>query len=260
VIFTTAASDSPSRPTAQYKHRVKDADYDHPRDEQFGARNEGYSAFITRRETETDEIALKLTLRPASWLKTSLTYQKVSTDYTTGTDPYILPELVIPGLPPFPAQIISPGGLIFAGEYDANIYGILLNLTPWHRLSLSSVFTYRNSETTTGHNFSPVIVGYQSDVYSSLSSATFVINHKTELFGSYNYSWADYGQDNFEAGLPVGLIYDWHVATAGISRRWRENISTSLQYRFYYYDEGNTAGGNNYTAHGILAALTMSLN
>jgi hypothetical protein len=246
--------------TAQYKHRLKDADYDHTRDEQFGVRNEGYSAFITSRETETDEISLKLTLRPASWLKTSLTYQKVATDYTTGTDPYILPELVIPGLPPFPAQVLSPGGVTFAGEYDANIYGLLLNVTPWHRLSLSSTFTYRNSETTTSHNLSPVLVNYQGDVYSSLSTATFILNPKTDLFGSYNYSWADYGQDNFSAGLPLGLVYDWHVATAGISRKWRDNITTTLQYRFYHYDEGNTGGANNYTAHGVLAALSMSLN
>jgi hypothetical protein len=246
--------------TAQYKHRLKDADYDHLRDEQFGVKNEGYSAFITSRETESDEISLKLTLRPATWLKTSLTYQKISTDYTTGTDAYIVPELIIPGLPPFPEQVISPGGVIFAGEYDADIYGIMVNLTPWHRLSVSSTFTYRNSETSTSHNFSPVIVNYEGDVYSSLSTATFIINNKTDLFGSYNYSWGDYGQNNFTAGLPVGLAYDWHVVTAGIYRRWRDNISTTLQYRFYHYDEPNTAGLNNYTAHGILAALSMSLN
>lgn len=246
--------------TAEYKRREKDAEYDHPRDETFGIRNEGYSAFITDRETKTDEVALKLTLRPASWFKTSLTYQKVATDYWTGTDPYIIPELIIPGLPPFPEQVIAPGGVIFAGEYDADVYGIMVNMNPWHRLNLSSTFTYRNTETTTAHNFSPVVVGYQGDVYSSLSSATFIINSKTDLFGSYNYSWADYGQDNFAAGLPVGVVYDWHVVTAGLSRKWRDNITTTLQYRFYYYDEENTTGLNNYTAHGIMAALSMSLN
>ncbi len=243
--------------TAQYKHREKDADYDHPRDEQFGSRNEGYSAFIRKRETDSDEVSLKLTLRPTSWLKTSLTYQKVSTDYATGTDAYIIPELVIPGLPPFPEQVIAPGGVVFAGEYNANIFGVVMNVTPWHRLHLSSTFNYRNSETTTSHNLSPLVVNYQGDVYSSFSSATFIINDKIDIFGSYNYSWADYGQDT--SGLPLGLIYDWHMVTAGISRKWRENISTSLQYRFYHYDEENTGGSNNYTAHGVLASLSMSL-
>lgn len=246
--------------TAQYKHRTREADYDHVHDEQFGIRNEGYSAFITSRETETDELALKLTLRPATWLKTALTYQKIATDYTTRTDPYIIPELIIPGFPPFPEQVLSPGGLIFAGEYDADVYGITVNLNPWHRLTLSATFTFRDSETTTSHNLSPLVVAYEGDVYSSLSSATFVLNNKTDLFASYNYSKADYDQGNVAGGLPVGLVYDWHAVTAGISRRWKENIMTSLQYRYYHYDEGSAGGGNNYTAHGVLASLTMSLN
>ena len=245
--------------TAQYKHRTREAEYDHIHDEQFGLKNEGYSAFITDRETETDEISLKLTLRPATWFKTALTYQKIATDYTTGTDPYIIPELVIPGFPPFPEQVVSPGGLVFAGEYDADVYGIMVNLNPWHRLTLSSTFTFRDSRTTTSHNLSPVIVDYDGDLYSSLTSATFVLNEKTELFGSYNYSWADYGQANATAGLPLGLVYDWHAVTAGISREWRENIMTSLQYRYYHYKEG-TGVGNNYTAHGVLASLSMSFD
>ncbi|HTG45244.1 MAG TPA: hypothetical protein VK633_12005, partial [Verrucomicrobiae bacterium] len=246
--------------TTQYKHRYKSSFYDHLRDEQFGVKNEGYSAFITDRETETDELSLKLTLRPASWLKTTLTYQKIATDYTTGTDSYIIPELVIPGLPPFPEQIIAPGGRIFSGNYDANIYGINATFSPWHRLSVSSAFSYRESRTSTAYTGADAVVYYAGNVYSSISSATFIINQKTDLMGGYTYSSADYGQQNFVSGLPVGLVYDWHIVSAGLTRKFRDNISTTLQYRFYYYDEPRTSGGNNYAAHGILASMTMALN
>jgi len=59
--------------------------------------------------------------------------------------------------------------------------------------------------------------------------------------------------------LPLGLVYDWHMANIGISRRIKKNITGNLQYRFYYYDETATSGINNYTAHGILASIAMVL-
>jgi hypothetical protein len=245
--------------TAQYKHRNKDSDYDHLRDEQLGFKNEGYSAFITSRNTETDEVSVKLTLRPANWLKTSLTYQKIATDYTTGTDAYILPELIIPGIPPIPEQVLSPGGTVFAGNYDADVYGLNFTLVPWRRLSLSSTFSYRNSRTTTEHSGTDAVVAYDGEMFSTMSSATFTMNEKTDLTAGYTFSWADYAQDNSATGLPVGIAYDWHIVSGAVTRRFRENISATLQYRFYYYDEFRTSGFHNYTAHGVLAAMTIAL-
>jgi hypothetical protein len=245
--------------TAQYKHRNKDSNYDHLRDEQFGLKNEGYSAFITSRNTESDEVSVKLTVRPANWLKASLTYQKIATDYTTGTDSLILPEIEIPGLPTIPAQVITPGGTLFAGNYDADVYGLNFTFVPWQRLSLSSTFSYRNSRTTTEHAGTDAVVAYDGEMFSAISSATFALNEKTEITGGYTFSWADYGQDNFATGLPVGLAYDWHIVSGAITRRFRHNISATLQYRFYYYDEFRTTGFNNYTAHGVLAAMTIPL-
>jgi hypothetical protein len=57
----------------------------------------------------------------------------------------------------------------------------------------------------------------------------------------------------------VGIAYDWHILSAGITRRFQKNIATNLQYRFYQYDEDNMGGVNNYTAHGVLASLTMTI-
>lgn len=245
--------------TTQYKHRNKHSAYDHLRDEQFGAKNEGYSAFITGRDTQTHDISAKLTIRPLSWLQTALTYQHNTTRYKTTTDAYIIPELIIPGLPPFPEQVLTPGGVILAGEYEADVFGANLHLTPWHRLVLSTAFTFANTETTTGQNLTPTVVAYKGDVYSSISSATFHLDAKTDVTGAYTYSWADYGQDNYATGLPVGIVYNWHIVTAGLSRKITDNARASLQYRFYQYDEPNTAMANNYTAHGIIGALTIAL-
>jgi hypothetical protein len=245
--------------TAHYKHRQKDSDYNNLRDEASGAPNDGYSAFITSRETETDDISAKLALRPVSWLQGALTYQKIVTKYKTATDAYVTPEIIIPGLPPFPAQVFTPGGMIFTGDYHADVYGASVNMTPWHRLTVSSSFTYAKSRTTTAQNITPAVVEYDGNVYSAISNASFSVNDKTDLSAGYTYSWADYGQSNYAAGLPVGIVYNWHIVTAGLVRKITANTTASLQYRFYNYDEPNTAGANNYTAHGMIGAVTIAL-
>ena len=89
-----------------------------------------------------------------------------------------------------------------------------------------------------------------------LGSATCTVSTNTELTASYTFSMADYAQDNAAAGLPLGINYDWHVVQAGVTRRIR-NASVSFRYAFYRYAEPTSGGLNDYTAHGVFAALTL---
>ena len=235
--------------TAHYKRRQRIWDYDHLTDIDEMRGENGYSAFITDQNIDLDEISAKLSIRPASWIKIGLAYQLVASESEHTTLP--IPE---------GAFGETPGGTIHAYNYDANIYSANIAVSPWQRVYLNGTFSYRHSRTWTGHDHYPTFVDYEGDLYSVISSATYVMNRKTDLTASYTYSWADYGQNNEPAGLPVGIVYDWHIVSAGVTRRFRKNISTNLQYRFYHYDEGNTGGVNNYTAHGVLASLTMSLD
>jgi hypothetical protein len=198
-------------------------------------------------------------MRPWSWLQSAITYQHANTRYKTGMEPFIIPELDIPGLPPIPAQVYTPGGVSFTGDYHADIIGANITVSPWTRLTVSSSFTFANSRTTTAQNITPAIVDYAGDTYSSMSTASFNLNAKTDLTASYSYSWANYGQSNYATGLPLGMVYHWHIVTAGLSRKISTNATASVQYRFYNYDEPNTGGVNNYTAHGIIAAVTIAL-
>jgi hypothetical protein len=232
--------------TTHFKHRSKNSDYDHlvDRDEIRGP--DGYSAFIMGRDSRVHEFSSKLSVRPAGNLKVGITYQLVSGDYETTTL----------GIPEgFPGA--TPGGTVFAANYDAHIYGANVAYSPWHRLHLAGTFSFRQTRTGTGHDFSPVIVDYEGEVFSGIASATFILNRDTDLAASYTYSRADYGQNNEDSGLPLGIVYDWHIVSAGISRKLRKNISTNLQYQFYQYDQENTGGFDTYTAHGVLASLTM---
>ncbi|MBI4325115.1 MAG: hypothetical protein HY674_07605 [Chloroflexi bacterium] len=239
--------------TAHYKHREKQSAYDHRIDQHPGSGypdfNNGYSAFIRSREIATDEFMTKLVVRPAAWVKTTLSYQQVASDYITATDPFT----------DFGPAAISPGGSILAGNYDAHIYSANAAFTPWRRLYLSGTFSYRDTRTETAQNGVPSVVPYRGDLFSVLSSTSYVLNQATDLNASYYYSWADYGQENFAAGLPLGLTYGWHVASVGVTRRLKKNITTLLQYRFYAYDEPGRGGANDYTAHAVLASLSMIL-
>src|SRR5262249_12283640 len=105
--------------SAHFRNRQSDSDYDNRVDLQgeFGSTalvpNPGYSAFIRHRDIDTDEVETKLALRPANWLRATLSYQKVNTDYWTTTDPV-------------PGDTLSTD--LLDGKYRANVYGLGLTL------------------------------------------------------------------------------------------------------------------------------------
>ena len=229
---------------AHYRSRASDTDYNHLRDESFsGGPNEGYSAFITGRKIHSDEIQAKLTLRPSSWLKTTFTYERVATDYTTATDP------VSGGK--------SPGGSINAGNYRANVYGGNLTLTPFTQLYFSGTVNYSDSSTVTAHRDYPPIVPYAGDTWSFIASANYAANPRTGLQVAYVFSRAGFGQDNVADGLPLGINYTRQSMTAGVSRKFSERVTGSLRYGFYSYAEPTSGGANDYTAHGVFMMLAM---
>jgi hypothetical protein len=223
---------------AHYKRRTSDSDYDN---DKFPA-DSGYPGFLRARSIDTDEVQTKLVLRPFCWLKTTLTYQIISTDYSTTTE-------AVPGG-------TGPEG-IQAGKYDAHVYGLNTILTPFQRLYFSGTFTYSDSRTHTAQNGDPSIVPYKGDGYSVLASANYALSTSATLHATYAFSSSDYSQHNFAEGLPVGLNYTRHALMAGISKRINSNITTSLRYGFYQYSEPSTGGINNYTAHGVFATLAM---
>jgi hypothetical protein len=247
--------------SGHYKHRVRDSDYDHLLDTNAvvplsllpgGA---GYSAFIRNRELKTDEVEAKLAWRVNRWLKTTFTYQLLATDYHTTTDP-------VDGFDSASGNLVvaaSPGGRIFAGNYDAHVYSLNAALTPWRRLYCSGTFSYRDTRLETSSDFNPAVVPYRGDVYSVLGSATYSLGPSADLQATYSFSRADYRQNNQANGLPLGIEYAMHGLEAGLTRRFGKNVTTHLKYGFYRNNEASSAGANNYTAHALMASLNLRL-
>jgi hypothetical protein len=241
---------------AGYKRREKKTDYDH-RTDTDGSQpplffpGNGYPAFIVARDIVSDEVETKLVLRLATWLKTTLKYQWAATDYSTTTASATLRA--------FPTNVFYPGGEILAGDQDAHTYSINVTLNPRRRFYLSTSFCYSDSRVVSGANNGASVVPYEGNVYSILSSGNYVLNTRTDLHASYAFSRADYEQHNDAVGLPLGIRYDRHGLTAGITRRLTKNLSGTVQYGFFRYREPTAGGANDYTARAVFASLNLKI-
>ena len=130
-------------------------------------------------------------------------------------------------------------------------------ITPLPRLYLAGTFSYMTATTSTEANGVPSIAPYKGDTYNFLGSATYALSEKTDLQAGYLFSYADFGQDNFADGLPLGIVYHQHGIQAAISRRFQTYFSARLQYGFNIYTEASSGRFNNFTAHSVFATLSM---
>ncbi len=235
---------------ASYTHRQHDADYHDDRDKFQVSTNRldgaGYPAFIRSRETESDSFEARLAVRPASWLKATLSYRFALTDYDTTTDGVTTPEFT------------TKEGHIFAGEHDSGTYSVNFSLTPARRWYFSTTLSYQESRTWTADHTNSV-VPYRGDTWSLAASSTFALNNRTDLTGSYSFSRARFGQHNAANGLPLGVDYDLHNVQLGVSHRVNARLTTSVQYGFFQYDELTAHGFNDYTAHMVFGTMTLRL-
>ena len=238
--------------SGQYRYYDHRSDYNNSTKQSGGQPYEGYPGFILWRDLLTQQAEMKLGLQLAPWLKTTLSYQWLDSDYHTATEPLADPILVLPGG-------ISPGGSLLAGTYTSHTAAFNATLTPWRRLFLSTTFSYQNARTVTAANGSTAMAPYEGDIYSVMASGSYVLNPKTDLTASYSLSSADFAQDNFAGGLPLGIQYQQQAVQIGIKRRIGKGKTLSLQYSLYHYDEPSSGGFNNFNAQAIFAALSFPL-
>jgi hypothetical protein len=236
--------------SGQYRYYDDRSDYNNLSKQSFGQPYQGYPGFILWRDLLTQEAEMKLSLQLSPWLKTTLSYQWLDSDYHTATDPVNAPGIV---------GGISSGGSLLAGTYTSHTAAFNAALTPWRRLFLSATFSYQNARTVTAANDSPSVAPYAGDIYSVMASGSYILNQKTDLTASYSFSTADFAQDNFADGLPLGIQYQQQAVQIGIKRRIGKGKILSLQYSFYHYDEPSSGGFNNFNSQAIFATLTFPL-
>jgi hypothetical protein len=237
--------------TMQYERQSSDTEYNQLQDlfQGITGPTNGYPAFILERLITSDQFETKLALYPATWLKTTLTYQITDTGYSSKTDPaFDFEEL---------NELVSEGGSIADGHYHLQTYGIATTVTPFRQLYFSGAFTYSRSRVTTADNGDPSIVPYEGNIFTANATATWLMNVKTSLQLSYNFSHANYSENNATAGIPAGLDYQRHELIAGLTRKFTENLSASLRYGFSEYSEPSDANATNFRANSIFGTVTV---
>ena len=213
----------------------------------MGSPTNGYPSFILNRLISSAQFETKLVLHPASWLKTTLTYQLTDTQYQTRTDPAYDSTV---------QTLVSQGGTIADGNCELQTFGVSATITPMRKLFLSGSMTYSRSRTSTADNNDPSIVPYQGEIYTLIASANYSVNPKTRLQLACNFSHANYAQNNTFAGVPAGLDYTRQDFIIGLSRQFTENLGGAIHFEFSQYEEPGVASVNNYSANGIFASLT----
>ncbi|HZR17894.1 MAG TPA: c-type cytochrome domain-containing protein [Verrucomicrobiae bacterium] len=213
---------------------------------------QGYPAFIRWRDLLSQEAQTKLSFQVSAWLKTSFTYQWLKNHYRTATDPVDGPGPNAPGG-------ISPGESLLAGTYDSQIASLNATLTPWRRLFFSTTFSFQHARTQTDANGAPAIAPYVGNIYSILLNGTYALNDGTDLIAGYSFSTADFSQDNFAQGLPLGAHYHQHAVQAGCQRKLGKNKNIGLQYRYYSYSDAGLGGANDFAAHALFATFAWRL-
>ena len=221
--------------SGQYRYALNHNDYNNNVDT-----TAGYPAFITLQDFQTDEVTGKITIRPCSRASVAFTYRYVDTDITTSTDSI---------------SSITPGGELTSGRYNASVYSVSATVTPMARLYLTGLFSLEDTHTTTFDNHSPTVVTYRGNVYTTVGTAGYALDKKTDLTVEYTYSCADNSQGKAADGLPLGVNNTRQGVIAGISRRFSDNVIGRIRYGWYQYDE--YGGASDYTAQLFSANCTV---
>jgi Planctomycete cytochrome C len=204
-----------------------------------------YPTFILSRNIITHEAEARLVLQPVTCFKTTLTYQYQTTDYGLDTRPFT----------EFGEEVTAGSELTAAREFS-HIVSLNASLTPVSRLYLSTLFSWQLSSLTTQAQGSPEVAPYRGDTYTVMADATYVLSQATDLFAGYFFSEANYGQNNFAAGLPLGIAYRQNSVQVTLTHRFSENLSVKALYRFACYDEPSDGGATNFRANSIFGTIT----
>lgn len=202
-----------------------------------------FPGFIRWWEQETDEAQARITARIRRWWRANLTYQVMSGSYTIATD----------AAPANPAG----GGQIDASNSDAHTVSIGSTITPNHRWHLSANASFTDSRTTSAANNVPAVTAWRGQSISTYAHAGFLWNERTDLACAYSFSLADFAQPTAAGRVVAGTDYTLHGLRAGIGRRFGRDVKVRLEYGFNQYHEPTAQGQNDYTAHGIFAAVTL---
>jgi hypothetical protein len=201
--------------------------------------NNVYSAFILDQDIKTDEVMAKVSFQPLPRIRASLQYQLIAMDIDTDED-------------------TDPPSSVHTTDYDANIYTASITATPYAGLFLTGLVSYQDIELETIDLADAPVTTYDGDVLSLSVAAGLALDSRTNLNMQYIYTLTENFKDFSDVGLPLGSENQRHAVLASLSRRITDMLSVKFRYGFYSYDDDASDGSDDYTAHLVGAALSMT--
>jgi opacity protein-like surface antigen len=238
--FTTNAL-QPLTIGGYYQKRQVSNDHDHQVDEDgLGVPSNGYSAFITNYVSESDLVSLRVSAPVTNWLRLVARWMYTGIENETLTD----------------ESALAPGTAV-SNQYDSHTYSLGVVVSPSDKLYLSHTASYREVR-----SYSPAIdqisiERYKALTTSLLSNVTYILNEKTTLLASHEYSSNVSDEEFNAAGIPLGVDYDAQSVTLGVKHQFTPKLAGSLQLFYAYFEEDHAEEGD-YEAKGLSTSLSYT--
>jgi hypothetical protein len=191
----------------------------------------GYPGYIGDRDIKTDEFMVNALVRPSSLLSFNLRYQLEDTDYDIKKE--------------IDSEVASTENQIISGS---------ITLAPIEDLFITGLYAIQDMQAkslASGSGGNDTIANYDGDVDSFMLMVNYLLNEKITLSADYQISSTE------------GSVYDPQYGSydgaklqsllLGVDYKVKEDVSLSLKYGYYDYNEDGNGGIDGYTANVIYA-------
>ncbi len=242
--YTAAANWYPKRWVNfafSYNNKVRETDYDNAADSTNNNVTSGdrYPAFVKRQKFDTDDFAVRLTLRPGRGV-TAVTRFDYQDTIVRSSEVGLL--------------------TVNSAKIRSTILSQSLSWSPASRLFLQgAVNIVKDKIDTPADELAGTAAGIVqksvNDYWSASLTAGIVVDDETDLTLSYDHCFIDNWVDNSAKTVPYLVSAKDHLFQATLSRRLSRNLTVSLKYAFASNDEVSSAHLNDYDAHLLYTKL-----
>ncbi len=219
---------------AQYYYKTREYDYDHQINDINANR---YPAFLDAQKFTTDDVNVRVTLRPLKNLSlvTRFDYQRSTID-TQG------------------------GGLqtVQSADITSYIFSQSVSWSPLARLWIQGSGSYVIDTTDTPAPTAlptPVVLNWKSDYWNVSASCGYLFSDKTDLQVQYFYYWANNYQNNALYSMPYGVSAETQGVVGTLGHRFSDRVRATLKYGYFTNRDQTSGGLNNYNSQMVYASV-----
>ncbi len=234
-----------------YRWRDSQSHFDHTTDRDLTDEpGNGYPAFVDFRQGRGGVIDLGLSWRGYSKLVPSFRWERYRTEYRLGAlafdEPWGGPR--------------HAGGRQLSGEHESDVFSFSYTSRPMPRLIATTSVGYTDSWSGTIESGPLGLRAFEGDVWFYVDHLNYVFNPNTDLNFTRSYYRADFGDSNLPGEIAYGLDAERYGITLGLRHRIGEAAVFNFQYGWFNNDEPSANGANDYSAHMLLASLSIALD